>query len=251
MIGRPSASTIRVTGRSNVAPLPGVEAFWSSERIGALFAERVLPTGRAQVIVDLDTGVATIVGPRTVSAVVVPPRRAVGFALSGSGLARIVGGDAHQLVDAVIDLGDLDRGLPHAPASGCDAALRALAVHLVQRFEVDDRIVAAEHLLRSGAPATSVPSQLGFDRRKFVPAFRGLVGLAPKHYEVLGRLQRTTAVLRSGTDTVLATIAAERGFADQAHMCRDVRRHTGHTPKEIRLLAPGPPNHVPVDVASA
>jgi AraC-like DNA-binding protein len=37
----------------------------------------------------------------------------------------------------------------------------------------------------------------------------------------------------------LAALAAEAGFADQAHLTRTVRRETGHTPGQLRaLLAP-------------
>lgn len=236
--------------QSLAAPTSGVDGFWRAERIGGPVAERVLPTGLAQVIVDLDTGVATLVGPRTESAIVRPPRRAAGFSLSGSGLARIVGGDSQQLVDAAIDIDDLGRLASDGPASGCDADLEAFAAQLVERFDVDDHIVLAEELLRSGVPASSVSSQLGLDRRRFVPAFRSLVGLAPKHYETLRRLQRTSRLLRSSGDAPLAVIAVEVGYADQSHMSREVRRLTGHTPNELRRLRPGPTNHVPVDAAS-
>lgn len=237
--------------RSSDLHLPGVESFWRWERKGAAKYERVLPSGRAQVIVDLDTGVAVIVGPRTVSAVVAPVRCAAGFSLSGSGLARIVGGDARQMIDTTIDVRDLGGNVPALPQPNGDSDLRAFARHLVNRFEVDDRIVVAERLLRSGAPASLVATRLGLDRRTFVPAFRSLVGVAPKHYELITRLQRVNAVLRSDTAMPLATLAADAGFADQAHMTRDVRRLTGHTPNQIRRLACGPFNHVPVGVVSA
>ena len=33
-----------------------------------------------------------------------------------------------------------------------------------------------------------------------------------------------------------ARLAAELGFADQAHLCRTVREHVGHTPTALRAL---------------
>jgi AraC-like DNA-binding protein len=231
---------------SNVAAMRGVDCFWRSERDGEPTLERVLPTGRAQVVVDLDTGAATLVGPRTVSAIVRPPRCAVGLSLSGSGLARIVGGDAHQLVDAAIDLEVLGWDSTLALELGCEPTLHTFADRLLARFEVDERIVAAEQLLRAGASSSSIAAQLGFDRRKFVPMFHSLVGVAPKHYEILRRMQGANAALRSRVDLSLARIAADLGFSDESHMARDVRRLTGHTPNEIRRLAPGPANHIPV-----
>ncbi len=170
--------------------------------------------------------------------------------MSGVGVARIVGGDAHDLLDTTIDVKDIGGNVPSAFDRNGDADLRALARHLVNRFEVGERIVVAEHLLRSGLPASSVASRLGFDRRTFVPAFRSVVGIAPKHYELLGRFQRANVALRSQDPIPLALVAAEAGFADQAHMTRDVRRFTGSTPTQIRRLAPGASNHVPVGVDS-
>jgi hypothetical protein len=37
----------------------------------------------------------------------------------------------------------------------------------------------------------------------------------------------------------LARLAADLDFADQAHLCRTVRAHVGHTPTALRLLLAG------------
>jgi AraC-like DNA-binding protein len=34
----------------------------------------------------------------------------------------------------------------------------------------------------------------------------------------------------------LAVLAADLGFADQAHLCRTMREHLGHTPTALRRL---------------
>ncbi|WP_223280829.1 helix-turn-helix domain-containing protein [Streptomyces antnestii] len=42
-------------------------------------------------------------------------------------------------------------------------------------------------------------------------------------------------------ETRLSTLAADLGYADQAHLTRTMRRHLGHTPNALRrLLAPAP-----------
>lgn len=69
-----SMSTIALMGLQSHPHFPAVQAFWRSERIDAAKCERVLPTGQAQVIVDLDTGDVVLVGPRTLSAIVTPAR---------------------------------------------------------------------------------------------------------------------------------------------------------------------------------
>ncbi|GAA4086563.1 hypothetical protein GCM10022248_65360 [Nonomuraea soli] len=50
----------------------------------------------------------------------------------------------------------------------------------------------------------------------------------------------------------LALLAADLGFADQAHLTRTVRHHLGHTPTALRRLltpAPSPPHHpLPLEI---
>jgi AraC family transcriptional regulator len=38
------------------------------------------------------------------------------------------------------------------------------------------------------------------------------------------------------TDTPLASVALEAGFADQSHMTRAFQRNFGMTPRQVRLL---------------
>jgi AraC family transcriptional regulator len=38
------------------------------------------------------------------------------------------------------------------------------------------------------------------------------------------------------TDTPLAVVAAQAGFADQSHMTRALQRNLGMTPKQVRLV---------------
>lgn len=195
----------------------GVDGFWESECATGVRVERVLPTGRAQVVIDLERGVATLVGPRTASAVVEIPRHTAGFSLAASGLAHVVGGDASEFVDTTVNVEDLgfDAWSVMADRTG---ALRDFATRMVSQFEVDERLVLAEDLLRAGTPARSVSGLLGLDRRQFVPAFRTMAGLAPKQYEVLVRLQRAKDHLRAADEQSLTFLAHCLGFADQAHM---------------------------------
>lgn len=226
----------------------GVDGFWESACATGVRVERVLPTGRAQVVIDLERGVATLVGPRTASAVVEIPRHTAGFSLAASGLAHVVGGDASEFVDTTVNVEDLGFDAWSVMAARADrtGALRDFATRMVSQFEVDERLVLAEDLLRAGTPARSVSGLLGLDRRQFVPAFRTIAGLAPKQYEVLVRLQRAKDHLRAADEQSLAFLAHWLGFADQAHMTRDVRRFTQSTPSQLRALGPGPANHIPL-----
>jgi AraC-like DNA-binding protein len=57
-------------------------------------------------------------------------------------------------------------------------------------------------------------------------------GLHPKWLLQRRRLQEAAARLRSG-GTDLARLAADRGYADQAHLTRDFRTVTGLTPGQF------------------
>lgn len=49
------------------------------------------------------------------------------------------------------------------------------------------------------------------------------------------RVARALDRLEHGEDS-LAALAADLGFADQAHLCRTVRQHLGCTPTALRRL---------------
>lgn len=60
-----------------------------------------------------------------------------------------------------------------------------------------------------------------------------LTGASPRFWKGLGRVRRAgLAIVQS--DLPLADIALAHGYADQAHLCRDVRRLLGVTPARLR-----------------
>jgi transcriptional regulator GlxA family with amidase domain len=73
----------------------------------------------------------------------------------------------------------------------------------------------------------------GMSTRSFQTRFLGCVGLTPKEFTRLMRLQATLRALDE-TDTGISELALDQGFADQAHATRDLRRVTGLTPAKLR-----------------
>jgi transcriptional regulator GlxA family with amidase domain len=65
-------------------------------------------------------------------------------------------------------------------------------------------------------------------RRQLERDFRRWVGTTPRHLAQVARVQHVSRMARTGAS--LAHIAADAGFADQAHMSRVVREMTGLTP---------------------
>jgi len=144
--------------------------------------------------------------------------------------------------DCVLDLADFDAGFArllaraarrfadgdgHAPwkllAARCAAPVDVRVVAAVARIEAASGRVRIESLARQAAL-----SMRGFQTR-----FRAAVGLTPKEFTRLVRLQATLRTL-DGSDARLSELASDGGFADQAHATRELRRVTGLTPAKLR-----------------
>lgn len=82
---------------------------------------------------------------------------------------------------------------------------------------------------RGGAMRTSeLAAQLSMSERQLERRFMSWVGMSPKAVSRVVRLQRVSAHFHSGLSW--AEIAQETGFSDQAHLVREFRAMTGHTP---------------------
>lgn len=69
-------------------------------------------------------------------------------------------------------------------------------------------------------------------------AFSREVGVSLTRFRDRVRVGRAVERLEAGEED-LAGLAADLGFADQAHMTRTVRAHLGHTPTALRRLLVG------------
>lgn len=67
----------------------------------------------------------------------------------------------------------------------------------------------------------------------FLRLFKKSTGLAPHQYVILKRIEKAK-ILLCQTKMSIAEIACQTGFADQSHLTRLMRRHTGLTPKILR-----------------
>ena len=72
-------------------------------------------------------------------------------------------------------------------------------------------------------------------RRQLERDFRRWLGVAPGTYARLARFQRAAGAIADGMP--LAHVAAEQGYADQAHMTRTFGEIAGVTPRDLRERA--------------
>jgi AraC-like DNA-binding protein len=97
---------------------------------------------------------------------------------------------------------------------------------------------------RLGASLRSVASTaaaLGVGERQAQRRYRECVGLTPVQARRVHRMNAAVYALRdpAATGTTLAALAAELGYADQAHMARDLRELAGLPPSRLeeRIVA--------------
>ena len=71
----------------------------------------------------------------------------------------------------------------------------------------------------------------GVSYKRLERVFARDVGLSPKHFARVARLQRALELATMQRGTTLAWLAAESGYADQAHLTREFSRLMGATPR--------------------
>jgi AraC-like DNA-binding protein len=89
--------------------------------------------------------------------------------------------------------------------------------------------------------ADDLAAAAGCSRYAAYRAFRQAYGLSPSDYQRQLRVRAARRLLSAGAAP--AEVAADAGFADQAHLTRWFRRYYGVTPGAYRAAAGGPAGH--------
>ncbi|GAB4005952.1 helix-turn-helix transcriptional regulator [Glycomyces albus] len=139
-------------------------------------------------------------------------------------LDRLWGSGARDLADLAAAQSD-----PWRVAALMAAALRArMGRHGPDRVAV----AVAEALDRPRPPSIARLSwEMGFSERQLRRRVLAAAGYGPKTLEQILRFHR--AVAAAGPEPGWARIAADQGYADQAHLSRQVRRWSGAAPREL------------------
>ncbi|MBD0693356.1 helix-turn-helix domain-containing protein [Streptomyces sp. CBMA123] len=150
----------------------------------------------------------------------------------GAGPA-LLGLPAHELRDRRVELADLWPGgevrrLTERTDAAADpaAALEQLALRLAATTRPEDRLVrAVADALAAGHSVAATAEAVGLGARQLHRRSLAAFGYGPKTLARILRLQRALGLARSGVP--LAETAARTGYADQAHLARDVRELAG------------------------
>lgn len=99
----------------------------------------------------------------------------------------------------------------------------------------DEADALAGLLSRSSTPVSGWSGERDVARQTAWRRFKAAYGVGPARYRVEARARRAWRRLVEGQEG-LSDVAVAEGFADQAHMTRDVRSLTGRTPGQWRAL---------------
>ncbi|MCF3134939.1 helix-turn-helix transcriptional regulator [Streptomyces olivochromogenes] len=165
-----------------------------------------------------------------------PPARWAGVRFRPGAAPAYLGVPAHELRDRRVELADLwpagaVRRLRARLEAAPDPAAALEEIALERAAEVDPpeaylgRLVAA---LEAGRPVAAVADELGLGARQLHRRCQGAFGYGPKTLARILRMRRALALARAGVP--FAETAARAGYADQAHLSRDVRELAGLTP---------------------
>jgi AraC-like DNA-binding protein len=219
---------------------------------------RVLPAGALELVVPVDgttlawrnrdgraaeSRVPVVSGPRR-SAFDLgcsPGHRVLGVSFRPGGAWPLFGAPMDELLDAHVTLEELfgrpARRLAEAVAGASSVDDRVAAV--VQFLRERQRRAssrphpAVSRLLASDARAVAdVVAAAGLSHRRFIELFRREVGLTPRDFLRVKRLQRAVAGLRAN-ERGDAALAHELGYADQSHFILECRKLTGLTPRAL------------------
>lgn len=161
------------------------------------------------------------------------------------GARRFFGLPLSELTDRMVDLRDtlgqegvsLRERLGNAP--GWSARFDLAEVFVAERVSrlpgVRAEIAwAYGHILGSGGRTriAALAGEIGWSRKHLAAEFTDAVGLGPK---TLSRIVRFNRALRLSATQDWADIAADCGYADQAHLAREFRQMAGHAPTALAV----------------
>ena len=218
--------------------LPHVTA-WRSVAPPGGWATRILPDGCLDII--WDDGSVFVAGPDTVAEVATSPPGSRSFALrfaAGTGPC-VLGVPADELTDRQVPLADLWPASEVRRLAEAADPMAAIEAAALRRWQDPDRaMVALAAGARAGRPVGAIADSLGLSARHLQRRCKTAFGYGPKTLARVLRLQRALALARNGSP--FAEVSANAGYADQAHLSREVRALAGVPLRGLITAGPRP-----------
>jgi len=209
----------------------------------------VLPDACSDLIWEQGTG-AYVAGPDTGPVRIATPPGAVviGARFWPAAGGPVLGLPLSEIRDQRVDLADLltaarvprparelaARLSPDLDPAAATAKVLAVAGALAAEGTADQAVAHAASLLRDpAARSEQVTAVTGLSERQMRRRFHAAVGYGPKTLQRVYRFQRFVQRIDEQSSFDLAAIAAEAGYADQAHLSRECVALSGLTPAAL------------------
>ncbi|WP_405528728.1 helix-turn-helix domain-containing protein [Streptomyces canus] len=197
---------------------------WTGDGTG-----RVLPDGCMDLL--WNEGRLLVAGPDTRAYVAGgPPSTWAGVRFYPGTAPAFLGIPAHELCDRRVELADLwpapeVRRLRSRVEKAPDPATALEEIALERAAPPDPVLHALVNALDAGRPVAATADELGLGARQLHRRSLAAFGYGPKTLARILRLRR--ALVLAGAGVPFAETAVRSGFADQAHLARDVKELAG------------------------
>lgn len=254
------------TEQAPIGPLNGwVSSVWI-QQVGATappYTQRTLPTGAVDLVCRLGS-MPRILGPltRPVMETLAPASTLVGLRFLPGAATPALGLPASEIVDINVGADAVwpseapilaERLAGSTPEDACVTLQGHVARMLRAGSEADPLMAEVVRRLSPWARGSvaDVARRLFISERHLRRRCQTVVGLPPKQLQrtlrfqgFLALVQHTVAARSVPGENGLARLAAEAGYADQAHLSRECREFTGASPAAfVRTAACTCPDH--------
>jgi AraC-like DNA-binding protein len=210
---------------------PGIEVWRNT---GSAGQQRILPDGCIDLILVGDR--LLVAGPDTAARVHhgAQPQPVIGVRLHAGRGPVLLGVPADELRDRTVLLEDVwgAARARHLTERVGEQPAAALAEWAASSAAVDPFGELVRGLLDRGRSVGEVADTVGYSPRQLNRRLLPVFGYGPQHLGRVLRLVRAVADADAGHGW--AEVAQRAGFADQAHLVREVRALAGVTPTELR-----------------
>jgi len=204
-------------------------------------------------IVFINNDAPVVVGPWTKSFVadLAAGTTVVGVRFHPGRAPSLLGVPAHTLVNQSVPLDTISRSplrnqlsrIADEPniETKCSALVAGLLNSLPNRSVIDQAVSASIRWLARDANGhvQQLGDWIGLSSRQLQRRFSSAVGYGPKTFHSILRFQRILNLASGEYDgKTLADLALQAGYADQAHMAREVRRFSDRQPKRVLRSSP-------------
>jgi AraC-like DNA-binding protein len=239
--------------------------------------ERILPTGRVQVILSLardflldcpegacDRRIspALVVGARSTYEIIDSSDMTdlIGVVFTPGGFAPFATDAVHLFSNRSVPLVDiwgvsaqtlrcqlLEIRLPEARLRCLERFLMGRLAEYRSRNEIVDFALNRFRHAPRIATVRDVARSTGWSERRFSQIFRESVGLSPKTWCRIQRFQRVVRQLHAGVDVRWAELALDCGYYDQSHFANEFRAFSGVDATTYSVSRTRWANHIAVD----